>query len=66
MANANYKYQNGDDSQRIIPIFIFLALFIANFRKIGLQVFAFFVILQQLKEEKYRSQTDKDIFFDLF
>ncbi len=36
MANANYKYQNGGDSQRIIPIFIFLALFIANFRKIAL------------------------------
>ena len=37
------------------PFLFFLALFLANFSKIAWSLFAFFVILQQLKEEKYRS-----------
>lgn len=48
------------------PFLLFFALNLANFRKIAWKLFAFFVILQRLKEEKYRSRTDKDIFFDLF
>ena len=31
MANANYKYQNGDDSQRIIPIFVFFSTLSCKF-----------------------------------
>ena len=48
------------------PFLLFLALNLANFCKIAWKLFAFFVILQRLLFEKYRSKTDKDIFFDLF
>ena len=62
MANANYKYQNGDDSQRIIPIFVFFSTLYCKFPQNCFVVICFFCNFAAVKR-RIVSVTDRQRYF---